>query len=401
MVRVNFPLPKASVMSDQTPLLSLPLIQAAQAQKHVTHNEAIEQLDMIVQLTVEAVNATTPPSGATEGQAWAVGTGATGAWAGRAGQIAAWRGNGWLFAIPQTGWRAWDKTAGALIAFDGAGWITAGGGSGSDANFDSQNLDGLGINTTSDTTNKLAVSSDATLLNHNGTGHQLKINKSDATDTASLLYQTNFSGRAEMGLNGNDDFSVKVSADGSNFTEAMRIDGATGTVKMPVTGTRQLMPYQYRQFLYANRAWAAPFPDASQHAASSQLGTGSEPTVNWATRGIFLPAGTNLHQLTLAGYINNAEVAGIDLRIYFQTGEWDGTWDSEAQTTRHTLFSQNGDTSFFGPFVMLRQTYPLSHITADDGVLFVAARPSSASTLTSTRYFYIGGALDATLPPSA
>lgn len=95
---------------DQTPLLSLPYIQGAQAQKHVTHNEAIERLDMIVQLTVEATDATTPPSSAAEGQAWIVGNSATGAWSSQAGDIAAWRGGGWLFVTPQIGWRAWDKT---------------------------------------------------------------------------------------------------------------------------------------------------------------------------------------------------------------------------------------------------------------------------------------------------
>lgn len=62
-------------MSDPTqhsPLLSLPYIQGAQAQKHVTHNEAIERLDLVVQLTLEATGTTTPPSTATEGQAWVV-----------------------------------------------------------------------------------------------------------------------------------------------------------------------------------------------------------------------------------------------------------------------------------------------------------------------------------------
>lgn len=48
-------------MPDQTPNLSLPFILPAQAQKHVTHNEAIELLDMVVQLTLESVGATDPP----------------------------------------------------------------------------------------------------------------------------------------------------------------------------------------------------------------------------------------------------------------------------------------------------------------------------------------------------
>lgn len=60
-------------MSDTSPLLSLPYIHAAQAQKHVTHNEAIELLDAVTQISLEAVGATTPPSNAVEGQDWAIG----------------------------------------------------------------------------------------------------------------------------------------------------------------------------------------------------------------------------------------------------------------------------------------------------------------------------------------
>ncbi len=35
-------------MSDNSPRLDLPDIQAAQAQKHVTHNEALRVLDVLV-----------------------------------------------------------------------------------------------------------------------------------------------------------------------------------------------------------------------------------------------------------------------------------------------------------------------------------------------------------------
>jgi len=62
------------------------------------------------------------------------------------------------------------------------------------------------------------------------------------SDTASLLYQTNWSGHPEMGLAGNDDFAIKVSADGTTFTEALRIDATTGAVSLPTTGSRHIMP---------------------------------------------------------------------------------------------------------------------------------------------------------------
>ncbi len=54
---------------------------------------------------------------------------------------------------------------------------------------------------------------DASLFNNAGAGHQGKVNKQAVSDTASLLYQTNWTGFAEMGLNGSNDFSMKVSSD--------------------------------------------------------------------------------------------------------------------------------------------------------------------------------------------
>ncbi|MEP1766937.1 MAG: hypothetical protein ABJJ53_09925 [Sulfitobacter sp.] len=86
--------------------------------------------------------------------------------------------------------------------------------------------------------NRLSVSAAATLLNHEGAGHQLKLNKAVAADTVSLLYQTAFSGRAEMGLAGDDAFAIKVSADGATWHEALRADPATGSLQIDhlVTG---------------------------------------------------------------------------------------------------------------------------------------------------------------------
>lgn len=111
-------------MSNETPKLSLPFIMPAQAQKHVTQNEAIELLDLIVQLTLESALATVPPSSSSEGQTWALGTSPTGAWAGQAGMIASWRGGGWLFVAPQEGWMAWCKDVAALKVRTGGAWQT-------------------------------------------------------------------------------------------------------------------------------------------------------------------------------------------------------------------------------------------------------------------------------------
>lgn len=199
--------------------LALPYMQAAQAQKHVTHNEALERLDLLVQLTVEGFDATLPPLTPSEGQIWTLGTGAVNDWAAHDGELAAWANGGWLFVTPLPGWHAANGTD--LRVWTGTDWTAP-------DLPPLQNLEGLGIKTTSDTTNRLSVAADATLFSHAGSGHQVKLNKANTGDTASLLFQTGWSGRAEMGTAGSDSFSIKVSADGSSWHtsfEARALDG--------------------------------------------------------------------------------------------------------------------------------------------------------------------------------
>jgi hypothetical protein len=114
-------------MSDRSPALSLPLLMPSQAQKHVTHNEALMRLDMLVQLAVLSADQPAPPSQPGLGERHIVGAG----------------------------------------------------------------------------------------------------------DTASLLFQTGWSGRAEMGTAGTDDFSIKVSSDGSSWHTALEIDRSDGRIRFP------------------------------------------------------------------------------------------------------------------------------------------------------------------------
>ncbi|XHE57045.1 hypothetical protein L0Z66_19955 (plasmid) [Phaeobacter sp. BS34] len=86
----------------------------------------------------------------------------------------------------------------------------------------------MGIATDADASNRLSLRSPASLLSHDGGGHQLKINKASGSDTASLLFQSNWAGHAEMGLAGNTDFTVKLSPDGSSWDAAMVLKSANG-----------------------------------------------------------------------------------------------------------------------------------------------------------------------------
>lgn len=92
---------------------------------------------------------------------------------------------------------------------------------------------GLG-GATADATNRLAISAPASLFNHAGAGHQVKLNKAAATDTGSFLFQTGFSGRAEFGLTGSDDFQIKVSGDGAAWFTALQLERTSGRVRAMV-----------------------------------------------------------------------------------------------------------------------------------------------------------------------
>ena len=205
-----------------SPVLSLPYIQPSQAQKHVTHNAALATLDVLVQAVALDRDRTDPPEPVSAGAVHLVAPGGQSAWAGQDNTLASHDGTGWRFIAPKAGWRVHVLADGFDVVFDGTDWIAA------QPDFD--NLSGLGIGTASDAANPLAVAGDATLLTHVGAGHQLKINKAASGDTASLLFQTGWSGRAEMGTTGSDDFAIKVSPDGSAWTTALSLDASAGTI---------------------------------------------------------------------------------------------------------------------------------------------------------------------------
>ena len=81
-------------MTDTTARLALPFLAAGQAQKEMTHNEALARLDLVVDATVEAVGLMTPPASPLPGQAWVTGAAPTGDWMGQANALAGWTESG-------------------------------------------------------------------------------------------------------------------------------------------------------------------------------------------------------------------------------------------------------------------------------------------------------------------
>lgn len=229
--------------------LGLPFIEASQAQKHVTHNEALRILDAAIQVAVRDITRTTPPASPVEGQRHIVATAPTGAWAGHSQAIATWQDGAWAFLAPKSGWCAWSIADAGLQVFDGSIWRDIRG-------LSLDNAARVGVNTTADTSNRLSVKSNAVLFGHDdvtpGTGDlRMTLNKSAASKDAGLIFQDAFSARAVIGLVGDDNFTVKVSADGATYKTAMTIDKSTGLVSLQ-TSPKFLAYLNFDKYCAAN-----------------------------------------------------------------------------------------------------------------------------------------------------
>ncbi len=363
-------------MSDITTHLLLPYILASQAQKHVTHNEALRLLDAMVQLSVLDRNRTTPPASPTDGDRHIVASGASGLWSAWDLNVAFWVDGVWMRLVPRPGWLAWIAAEQAFVVWNGSAWdlvgepvdvsdavfslvndadptrkalfslsgistgttrtftlpntsselailagtqtftgnktfsgtltvsgtitvsaasasigtatttatygmgtggtttgvtktlnLGTGGAAGSttvvnigpaaagaggttvvntptvtfanavtqvgmpQANLTAYLL-GLG-GATADSYNRVSVNTPALLFNNAGAGIEATVNKAAPANDAAFAFKTGFSARALIGLLGNDDFSFKVSPDGSAFFEALKIDRSNGQVELP------------------------------------------------------------------------------------------------------------------------------------------------------------------------
>jgi hypothetical protein len=209
--------------------LALPLIAAAQAQKHVTHNEALSLLDALVQIACLDKDLANPPPAPAEGDRYlVVAAEPGGAWAALSGQIALFQDGAWTGIAPRPGWLAYLVDEADLYTFTGTGWTS----------FRStltvlQNLMRLGINTVADAGNRLAVKAEGALFSWDettpGSGStRLTVNKQDAGKDAGLVFQTGFSTRALLGTLGSDAFGLKISPDGARFVQALSARADTG-----------------------------------------------------------------------------------------------------------------------------------------------------------------------------
>ena len=208
----------------ETPNLALPLVAAGQAQKHVTHNEALLALDALVHCAVLDRSLAAPPAGPEEGDRYIVAPPGSGPWAGHAGAVAAFSAGAWAFHVPRAGFLAFVVDEASLLLYDGAAWSPA-------TPAALENLSRLGLGTAADATNPFAAKLNKALWTAKETGEggdgdlRYTLNKQGAAHVLSLLFQSGYSGRAELGLVGSDELGLKVSPDGAAWTEAIRVKG--------------------------------------------------------------------------------------------------------------------------------------------------------------------------------
>jgi hypothetical protein len=109
-------------MSETSARFALPLLQAGQAQKEITHNEALTVVDALLHASVRDRTTAAPPAEAEPGECWIVPAGAAAAWAGPTGAIACRTGGGWRFVAPRVGATVWCEAEGVRLRHDGEAW---------------------------------------------------------------------------------------------------------------------------------------------------------------------------------------------------------------------------------------------------------------------------------------
>ena len=244
---------------DQSARLGLPYLAAGQMQKHVTLNEALTRLDAVVQTAVVSRTQAAQPSDPPDGALYILPAGATGeAWSGwPEGSLVRAEAGGWSVVEAADGMIAVILDAGQVVVRHDAAWAPLGERLGA-----LQGLTRLGLGTTADAGNPFAARLNKALWTavetaDGGDGAlRLTLNKEGSADVLSLLFQSGWGGRAELGLIGDDDLRLKVSADGAIWRDVWSVDRESGRVSFDQGAARRAVTVLTSNGSYAVPSWA-------------------------------------------------------------------------------------------------------------------------------------------------
>lgn len=107
-----------------TPNLQIAYLEAAQAQKHVTVNEALRLLDALVQTAAISRTVASQPAAPVDGDLYILPPGKTGgAWGAMADHaLAHWRDGVWVALPAREGWTTYVRDEDQHVVFSGAAW---------------------------------------------------------------------------------------------------------------------------------------------------------------------------------------------------------------------------------------------------------------------------------------
>ena len=105
-----------------TTRLGLPMLTAGQAQKEITHNEALQTLDFITAACVEEPPRSDPPATPVTGACYIVGTSPTGVWVGKPANLACYSAGGYRFIPPFEGLSVLMRSTGTLAVYRQGAW---------------------------------------------------------------------------------------------------------------------------------------------------------------------------------------------------------------------------------------------------------------------------------------
>ncbi|WP_310619892.1 DUF2793 domain-containing protein [Flexibacterium corallicola] len=216
---------------EKSNIYGLPFIAASQSQKHITHNEALSQLDAFIQLSVKSRTTVSPPEDEDEGTRYLVPQDASGSFLGHEASVAAQIGGAWVFVEPVAGMRCWVEDESLLLFYTEGEWREFA------SVIDALTLDTaangvlskLGVGLAADDQMRLAVKTPDAVITHGASGDvALRLNRAVQENEASLAFLSNWQPRALLGHFGQDNFTLKVSADGSAYLPVWSVDGVTG-----------------------------------------------------------------------------------------------------------------------------------------------------------------------------